>query len=35
MLIASQSLEVAQGRHLTAADELFSSLQHRAFRGEL
>ena len=35
MLIARQGLEVAQGRHLMAADALFSSLQHRAFRGEL
>ena len=35
MLVARQGLEVAQGRQLTAADDLFSSLQHRAFRGEL
>ena len=35
MLVARQGLEVAQGRHLMAADALFSSLQHRAFRGEL
>ena len=35
MLVACQSLEVAQGSHLMAADALFSSLQHRAFRGEL
>ena len=33
--VARQGLEVAQGRHLMAADALFSSLQHRAFRGEL
>ena len=35
MLDARQGLEVAQGRHLTATDALFSSLQHRAFRGEI
>ena len=35
MLVARQGLEVAQGRHLMAADALFSSFQHRAFRGEL
>ena len=35
MHVARQGLEVAQGRHLMAADALFSSLQHRAFRGEL
>ena len=35
MLVACHGLEVAQGRHLMAADALFSSLQHRAFRGEL
>ena len=35
MLVACQSLDVAQGSHLMAADALFSSLQHRAFRGEL
>ena len=35
MLVACHGLEVAQGRHLMAADALFSSLQHRAFRGDL
>ena len=35
MLVARQGLEVAQGSHLMAADALFSSLQQRAFRGEL
>ena len=35
ILIAQQAVEVAQGRHLMAAGALFSSLQHRAFRGEL
>ena len=35
MLVARQGLEVAQGRHLMVADALFSSLQQRAFRGDL
>ena len=35
VLVARQGLEDAQGRHLMAADALFSSLQHRAFRGEM
>ena len=34
-LLARHGLEVSQGRHLMAADALFSSLQHRAFREEL
>ena len=35
LLVARHGLEIAQGRHLMAADALFSSLQHRAFRREL
>ena len=35
LLVARHGLEVAQGRYLMAADALFSSLQHHAFRGEL
>ena len=35
ILVASQGVEVAQGKHLMATDAFFSSLQYQAFRGEL
>lgn len=35
ILVARESVEATQRRHLLAIDALFSSLQHRAFRGEL
>jgi type I restriction enzyme S subunit len=34
-VLAREGLGVVQGRHQGAADALFASLQHRAFRGEL
>lgn len=34
-VVAVESAEVVQGRSLMALDDLFYSLQHRAFRGEL